>query len=102
MALLRGPMVFCLGLDRNPGLASVTLRDLVVDPASIGAPEPDDSVRPGGLSVRAKAWMAADCSGSPVDVVFTEFADPSGREVYFRLPAGGSPIPLVDDEVISL
>ena len=102
MALLRGPMVFCLGLDRNPGLASVALRDLVVDPASIGEPEPDDSVRPGGLSVRAKAWTAADCSGDPVDVVFTEFADPSGREVYFRLPAGGSSIPQVDDEVISL
>ena len=48
------------------------------------------------------AWMAADRSGSPVDVVFTEFADPSGREIYFRLPAGGSPIPLVDDEMISL
>ena len=104
VALLRGPMVFCIGADRNPALVTAhpNLHDLVVDPASVGDPEPDSSVRPGGLAVRAKAWTSEDRSGDRVDVVFTEFADPSGREVYFRIPADESQIPVVDDELISL
>lgn len=103
VALLRGPMVFCLGLDRNPGLEAVcpSFRDLVIDPASLGAPESDGTVRPDGRAVRAKAWTNVECTGDKVDVVFTEFADPSGREVYFRLPAGETAIPQVDDEIIS-
>ena len=41
--------------------------------------------------------------GEKVSVVFTEFADPSGMEVYFRVPdmANAAPIPLVDDKLIN-
>ena len=51
----------------------------------------------------AKAWLTPDRDGGKVAVVLTEFIDPSGREVYFRVPdpASTSPIPLRDDEIVS-
>ena len=105
VALMRGPMVFCMGKDQNAELFKTfpSFRDLVVDPASIGEPVADDSIRKGGLKVSALAWTAPDCGGEKVSVVFTEFADPSGMEVYFRVPdmANAAPLPLVDDELIN-
>ena len=55
------------------------------------------------VAASALAWTAPDCGGEKVSVVFTEFADPSGMEVYFRVPdmANAAPIPLVDDELIN-
>lgn len=79
-----------------------SFRDLTVDPTSIGEPVSDDSVRQGGLKVSARAWTTADCTGDKVSVVFTEFADPSGREVYFKVPDAPAVIPLVDDEIMTL
>ena len=104
VALLRGPMVFCIGKDQNTALFQTfpSFRDLTVDPSSIGEPVPDDSVRQGGLKVSARAWTTADCTGDKVSVVFTEFADPSGREVYFKVPDAPAVIPLVDDEIMTL
>ena len=106
VALLRGPMVYCIGKDQNAALSQAfpSFRDLTVDPASIGAPVPDDTVRKGGLKVSALAWTTADCTGEKVPVVFTEFADPSGREVYFKVPdlSNAAPIGIVDDEITSL
>ena len=104
VALLRGPMVYCIGKDQNAALFQTfpSFRDLTVDPATIGAPVPDDTVRKGGLKVSALAWTTADCTGGKVPVVFTEFADPSGREVYFKVPDASAMIPLVDDEIMSL
>ena len=106
VALLRGPMVYCIGKDQNAALfqAFPSFRDLTVDPATIGAPVPDDTVRRGGLKVSALAWTTADCTGEKVPVVFTEFADPSGREVYFKVPdlSNAAPIGIVDDEITSL
>ena len=106
VALMRGPMVYCIGRDQNVGLFQTfpSFRDLTVDPASIGEPVSDDSVRKGGRKVTAQAWTKADCTGEKVPVVFTEFADPSGREVYFKVPDLSNPTPLVivDDEIVSL
>ena len=106
VALLRGPMVFCLGKDQNAALfqSFPSFRDLTVDPASIGDPVPDDTIRKGGRKVSALAWTTTDCTGEKVPVVFTEFADPSGREVYFKVPdlSNASPLVIVDDEIVSL
>ena len=92
------------GKDQNAALfqAFPSFRDLTVDPATISAPVPDDTVRKGGMKVSALAWTTADCTGEKVPVVFTEFADPSGREVYFKVPDASAMIPLVDDEIMSL
>jgi hypothetical protein len=55
------------------------------------------------LKAVAKAWLNQDGSGEKVDVTLTEFIDPSGQDVYFRVPnlADTSPVRLMDDEIVS-
>ncbi len=105
VVLLRGPIVYCFGKDQNAGLLAKfpELRNLVIDPASITEPVRDDSIRPNGLKVVAKAWLNPDCTGEKVDVTLTEFIDPSGQDVYFCVPdlADTSPLRLTDDEIVS-
>lgn len=105
VALLRGPVLFTLSETLNAAALKrcPTPRDLVLDPASIGVPVPENSVRPNGQKVVAKAWTNPDRTGDPVEVVLTEFVDPNGVEVYFKLPPGtdAQPIPVVDDELLS-
>jgi len=89
-ALMRGPVVYCLGSKANAELLKrfKDPRELVIDPASLGQPLADNSVRPGGLKVTAKAW-APGMGGqgpAPLDVVLTEFVDPSGISTYLRMP----------------
>lgn len=102
VALLRGPVVYCIGTARNADLLKTCDRpaDLILDPASLGAPIPDASVRPDGLKVVAKAWApdAETKDAAPLEVVLTEFPDPSGITTYFRLPTLGG---TVDDELMA-
>ncbi len=105
VALLRGPVVYALGKDGNAHVFEKCPdpRNLVIDPASIAQPVRDDSIRPNGLKAGAKAWLNPQCTGDKIDVTLTEFIDPSGQEVYFRVPnlADTSPVPLTDDEIVS-
>ena len=104
VTLLRGPIVYCVGKDQNAKLlASSEPRNLVIDPASINEPVRDDSIRPNGLKVVAKAWPNQECAGEQVDVILTEFIDPSGQDVYFCVPdlADTAPIRLTDDEIVT-
>ena len=105
VALMRGPVLFTISETLNADVLKVCPqpRDLVVDPTSIGSPTADNSVRPGGQKVSVKAWTNMDRTGEQVDVVLTEFIDPNGVEVYFRIPqdAGTSAIRVVDDELLS-
>jgi hypothetical protein len=105
VVLLRGPVVYCVGKARNAGLFAKCPdpRNLVIDPASIAEPTRDDSIRPGGLKAVAKAWLNPERAGEQVDVVLTEFIDPSGQDIYFRVPnlADTSPVRLTDDEIVS-
>ena len=105
VALLRGPMVYCIGKDQNAELLKKCPepRNLVIDPASLVGPAKDDSTRPNGLKAVAKAWLSQDRTGDTVTVTLTEFTDPSGQEVYFRVPnlADTSPVRLTDDEIVS-
>jgi hypothetical protein len=105
VVLLRGPIVYCIGKDQNAELfvKCPEPRNLVIDPASIGEPMKDDSIRTNGLKVVAKAWLNQDGTGEKADVTLTEFIDPSGQEVYFRVPnlADTSPVRLTNDEIVS-
>jgi DUF1680 family protein len=105
VVLLRGPMVYCIGKDQNAELLKKCPepRNLVIAPASLVGPAKDDSTRPNGLKAVAKAWLSQDRTGDPVTVTLTEFTDPSGQEVYFRVPnlADTSPVRLTDDEIVS-
>ena len=105
VVLLRGPIVYCIGKDQNAELLAKCPepRNLVIDPASLAEPIKDNSIRPNGLKVVAKAWLNQDCTGETVDVTLTEFIDPSGQDVYFCVPnlADTSPVRLTDDEIVS-
>jgi hypothetical protein len=74
----------------------------MINPAETGPPEPDDSVRPGGLACRIKSWAAGYFHFWPHDprvpLVLTEFPDPAGEGVYFTVPNTHSPL-IVDDEL---
>ena len=105
VALLRGPVVYGIGKDQNAELLAryPEARNLVIDPASLAAPVRDDSIRPGGLKVVARAWLTSERKGDPLVVTLTEFIDPSGQDVYFRVPklADTAPVRLRDDEMVS-
>ena len=89
-ALMRGPVVYCIGSACNSELLKQCEHpgDLILDPASLGVPVSDTSVRPGGLKVMAKAWAPGmeTKDAPPLDVVLTEFVDPTCVTTYFRLP----------------
>ncbi|MCY2988404.1 MAG: glycoside hydrolase family 127 protein [Planctomycetota bacterium] len=105
VVLLRGPLVYCIGKDQNAELLKKCPepRNLVIDPASIAEPVADASIRPNGWKVIAQAWLNQDRTGEKVAVTLTEFIDPSGQDVYFRVPnlAATSPVRLTDDEIVS-
>jgi len=105
VALLRGPVVYCVGKEQNAELLKKCSepRNLVIDPASIGEPVKDDTIRPNGLKVVTKAWLKEDRTDGQVAVTLTEFIDPSGQDVYLRVPnlKDTSPVRLTDDEIVS-
>jgi DUF1680 family protein len=91
VALMRGPVVYCLGSEANAELLKKYPEpgELMVDPQSLGEPVADSSVRPQGLKVAAKAWVPGSnprYSKPTLDVVFTEFIDPTGTATYFFVP----------------
>jgi len=103
VAVMRGPLVFGLNRARHEKLAKVDLRLIVIDPDTLQEPVADDSVHPGGLACRLQAWEPGawyPMSKKTLDLTLTEFADPAGEAVYFKVPdpkAAG----LVDDELSS-
>ncbi|MBN1852250.1 MAG: glycoside hydrolase family 127 protein [Pirellulales bacterium] len=90
VALMRGPVVYCIGTENNPDLLKKyeKLDGLVIDPESLGDPIADKSIRPDGLKVVAKAWPPGSRGdGMPsIDVVLSEFVDPTGIATYFQVP----------------
>lgn len=101
VALMRGPLVFCLNRQRNQLPADMDLRLLVVDPTSVEGPVPDDSVHPGGWACRVKAWAPGQWypfAKPELQLVLTEFADPGGEAIYFKTPNPNAP-ELIEDEL---
>lgn len=90
VAVMRGPLVFCLDGSQSKQLAGRDGADLgriTLDPQSISAPEPDTAVRPDGLAITIQAWKPDYRCDRPGDLTLrlTEFADPKGTAAYFRL-----------------
>jgi hypothetical protein len=89
VALMHGPQVFCLNRTRNPELKDIDLRLLVIDPQTLEGPVADDSVRPGGLAFRVKAWKPGGWypfEEFAYTLTLTEFPDPDGEATYFMVP----------------
>ncbi len=103
VAVMRGPLVFCLnpeGDEKLAGYDGADLGQITLDPQSLGEPVPDDSVRPDGLACVVEAWKPGYACSRPGDLRLrlTEFADPGGQAVYFRLQDLGV---AVEDELLS-
>lgn len=100
-ALMRGPLVFCLNRQRNQLPAEMDLRLLVVDISSLEGPMPEHVVPPGGWACRLRAWSPGQwypLAKPDLELVLTEFPDPGGEAVYFKLPNPNSP-ELQEDEL---
>jgi hypothetical protein len=97
--LMRGPVVYCIGTKHNAELLKQYKKpgDLVIDSKSLGKPTANTSVRPDGLKVLAKTWPSVGGKDAPpLDIVLSEFVDPSGIAVYFRVSDMAK---AVDDEL---
>jgi len=75
------------------------LRDVVIDPSSLGEPSEDNRVRPGGIYCTAKAWSPGRAPSEAPDLklILHEFPEPTGEAIYFRIPDMSL---AVDDELI--
>jgi hypothetical protein len=73
---------------------------MMIDPATLGQPVADTSVRPNGLKVAGKAWTPGTAGQGPatLDIELTEFVDPSGIATYLRVPDGTK---VVEDELLT-
>ncbi|MBN1343720.1 MAG: glycoside hydrolase family 127 protein [Phycisphaerae bacterium] len=102
VAIMRGPVVFCLSPARNPQAAKMDLRLITLDPTSVSGPEKDESVHPNGLACQIKAWPPGSWypGGKPsLNLTLTEFPDPEGRLAYLFVPNPNDKA-FVDDELI--
>lgn len=101
-ALMRGPIVYCIGTAHNAEVLKTCANpsDLVLDPASLGSPTPDTSIRPDGLKATAKIRTPEDAAGNATtnNVVLTEFIDPGSVTTYVRL---SDMTHAVDDELMN-
>lgn len=92
VAVLRGPLVFTLNPEKNGSLVSENADNLgriVIDMAAIEpTPARSSDVRPDGIECRLKAGTSVGALGDDesLTLTLTEFADPSGRCVYFKIP----------------
>lgn len=94
VAVMCGPRVFCLNRALNPALAQEDLRLVTIDPDTLEGPFPDESVRPGGLACKVRAWRTTNWYPSaPPDweLTLTEFPDPGGEATYFHVPNPNDP-----------
>jgi len=104
-AVMRGPLLFCLNPEQNKLIADLDGADLgqiVIDLKSIEQePVKDSSVRPDGIGCRIKAGYTPFAMGNEgnITLTLTEFADPDGKCVYFRVPDLSE---AVDDELLGV
>jgi hypothetical protein len=103
VAVMRGPLVFCLNPAGEEAIADwdgADLSQITLDPQSFGDPVPDDSVRSGGLACLVGAWKPGYGCKRPgnLKLRLTEFPDPGGRATYFRLQDSSV---AVDDELFT-
>lgn len=100
VAVMRGPMVYCLSPQRNECLQGLNLKGITLDGESLQGPVADAGVRPDGLACGARAWSPHRDLNQPSDLelLLTEFSDPTGEATYFCAPPSAATVP---DELAS-
>jgi uncharacterized protein len=103
VAVMRGPVVFCLNPAQYESLKNLDAADMtrtVIDATSIKILPESDAVRPGGVvglvTGAVESWHLG--VNGDLSLKFTEFPDPEGKAVYFRVPDLSVAVP---DELFS-
>ncbi|MDO6518123.1 beta-L-arabinofuranosidase domain-containing protein [Zobellia uliginosa] len=96
VALMRGPIIYGLNLDKNPEATAngkrsfYDLRRILLDPSTLSGPESDDSVRPDGTALFISGWRENNSGKADRKHEFrlklTEFPDPDNEFIYFKIP----------------
>jgi DUF1680 family protein len=105
VAVMRGPVVFCLNRDRHKSVGlPKDLRTLTIDPASLTGPVSDNRVRPDGLACRVREFRPGSqppAAKAELELLLTEVPDPGGEATFLLVPDSAAPEP-VADELIGL
>ena len=102
VAVMRGPMLFCLNPERQKDFDPDIMRLMWLDPTSVKLSGKDDTIRPDGLTCEALFWNPNNynaASKAGIKLVLTEYADPGCNATYFLVP-NPKVNTLVDDELI--
>ena len=84
VAVMRGPVLFCLNPERNEQVNPGEVHLLRIDTSSLAVPEYDQADTPFGMTCRVKFWNPNSYIGDPdISAVLTGFTDPGGRQTYF-------------------
>ncbi len=89
VAVMRGPLLFCLNPQKQDGLNPETMKLLRLDVSSLRAGEADETIRPDGLTCHASFWKPEDYNAAgpaPLKLTLTEYADPGAEWTYFLVP----------------
>jgi DUF1680 family protein len=104
VAVMRGPMLFCLNPERQKDFDPEMMRLMWLDPSSLKLSGKDDSIRPNGLTCEAKFWNPNNYNAAgkaDIKLTLTEYADPGCEATYFLVPNPKIDA-LTDDELIEL
>lgn len=99
VAIMRGPVVYCLAPKRHPKLADMDLRLLVLKPDSIATADGERDFS-GAPLCRANAWRpGAWYPGAKADLELTlaPFPDPEAEATYFKVPNPHDPATAEDE-----
>lgn len=89
VALMRGPVVFCLNPARHKGLEKIEPRLLTIDPETLQGPIADARVRSEGIAATVQAWRPGAWyprAKPDLQLVLSEYPDPDCQAVYFHVP----------------
>jgi DUF1680 family protein len=103
VAVMRGPVVYCLNRSRHKDLAQIEPRLLTIAPETLEGPLPDATVRPDGLACKVRAWRPGAWypqAKTDFELVLTEYPDAGGEAIYFHVPNPNA-AEFVEDELIA-
>jgi hypothetical protein len=89
VAVMRGPLLFCLNPQKQDGLDPEAMKLLRLDVSSLRTGDADKTIRPDGLTCHASFWKPEDYNAAgPAELQFTltEYADPEPEWTYFWSP----------------
>ena len=90
VAVMRGPLVYCLNPENTQKFSKLdgaSLGHITLYPKTLELIA-DESVRPYGTAFKVQVWPPNDYQTLPInlhEIKLTEFSDPNGKAVYFKL-----------------